>query len=145
MLADARTALKVSQAQPERTRQAESIMAVLKALNRAGGFLEATSIAIPELGLELIDEFEAFAREIEAKTGRPARQWLSRALGDRRQAEDRRSLDRRLLGERRTQELTMVAERRAATERRSADRRTGPRRTLGDRRAGPNTGHWAPN
>ena len=42
-----------------------SMLSAMKFMNRAGGFLEAVGIVNPELGAELLAEFEAFAAKIE--------------------------------------------------------------------------------
>src|SRR5207302_10551605 len=66
MLADARAALaEASGGIPSGNLSPRALLGATKALNRAGGFLEAVSIAQPELGLELIEEFEAFAAEVD--------------------------------------------------------------------------------
>jgi hypothetical protein len=94
MLAEARTALKSSEGESSRANQAKAILVAVKTLNRAGGFLEAISIVNPDLGSELIEEFEAFAREIQVLSGEPAQ--LVRALKERRERAERRGPDRRL-------------------------------------------------
>ena len=143
MLEDAQAAMKSSAAQPDRAGKANAITTAVKALNRAGGFLEAISIMQPDLGIELIEQFESFAREIEALTGEPRQQWLARADQDRRAGRDRRGQDRRE-GDRRTLELAVVAEQRVGPERRTGERRTGPRRLLADRRT-DEPGRWSEN
>jgi len=42
------------------------LVAAVKAMNRAAGFLEAVSIVLPELGPELLEEFEIFATRVES-------------------------------------------------------------------------------
>jgi hypothetical protein len=142
MLAEARTALKSSEGESSRANQAKAILVAVKTLNRAGGFLEAISIVNPDLGSELIEEFEAFAREIQVLSGEPAQ--LVRALKERRERAERRGPDRRLAGDRRTRELTVVAERRTGSERRTSERRVGPRRVHTDRRSDPSS-RWNAN
>lgn len=144
MLADARAALKSSEAQPDRAEQAKAILTAVKALNRAGGFLEAISMTQPDLGSDLIQEFESFAREVDALSGEPTQRWPARTVQDRRERQDRRDQDRRLEVDRRTQELAVVAERRVGSERRTGERRTGPRRMLTDRRS-DQPGRWSAN
>jgi hypothetical protein len=109
--------------------------ATSKAMNRAGGFLEAISIVIPDLGSELLDEFENFAARLETQSV------AAQSHGDRRIAEpggsrsDRRAWDRRLRHERRRQSMAMAVERRLTPSRRSEpDRRVGKVRELADRR-----------
>ena len=142
MLAEARTALKSSEGETSRASQAKAVLVAVKTLNRAGGFLEAISIVNPGLGSELIEEVEAFAREIQALSGEPAQ--LPRSPKDRRERAERRGPDRRLAGDRRTRELTVVAERRTASERRTSERRVGPRRVLTDRRSDQSS-RWSAN
>ena len=111
-----------------------SMLSAIKAMNRAGGFLEAVSISFPELGAELIDDFERFASKVDA---------LSRAAvhdGDRREAgrrevSDRRGWDRRMGRDRRRHQVEVAVDRRVLPDRRSdAERRTGRIRELADRR-----------
>jgi hypothetical protein len=113
------------------------MVAAVKAMNRAGGFLEAVSIIAPELGQEMIDEFETFAAKVEDLNQ------ATQAAGERRTAEgtgsgidDRRSGDRRIKHDRRRQWTEVPVERRASTHDRRAqwDRRTGRIRELADRR-----------
>lgn len=111
-----------------------SMVTAMKFMNRAGGFLEAVSIVLPELGAELIDEFEAFAAKIE---GLQATQGGGeRRIPQARRAEtDRRGWDRRLGRDRRRHSMEVATERRVGLERRAdPDRRTGRIRELADRR-----------
>jgi len=107
--------------------QPSNLMVVaMKAMNRAGGFLEAVSILSPELGEKLIEEFESFATKVETLGE------ASEAAGRR---DDRRSADRRLKHDRRHRWLTVAVERRTNTERRAQwDRRSGKIREQADRR-----------
>ena len=41
------------------------MLAATKAMNRAGGFLEAVIIVVPGLGVELLEEFETFASKVD--------------------------------------------------------------------------------
>lgn len=142
MLADARTAVaEASAGIPSGNVSPRALLVATKALNRAGGFLEAVSIALPELGLELIEEFEAFAAEVDQlsgsippETAAPQEQ-EQRAGGERRLTNDRRGWDRRLARDRRHQHVQVLTERRASGERRTqVDRRTGHARQMADRR-----------
>ena len=135
MLARAETA--TDEAAQERLTAVElssSTVSAIKYMNRAGGFLEAISIVLPELGAELIDEFEAFARKIDE--GHSARADADRrATPTRRAARDRRGWDRRLGRDRRRHSVEVTADQRGGLERRTeADRRTGKIRELADRR-----------
>jgi hypothetical protein len=111
-----------------------STVAAIKFMNRAGGFLEAVSIVLPDLGAELIDEFEAFAAKIEVlQTAHTEAE--RRIASSRRAPSDRRGWERRFGRERRHQSLPVPTDRRASAVRRSdADRRTGEMRELADRR-----------
>jgi hypothetical protein len=135
MLADARAALsEASQELPAGSVEPRVLLTASKALNRAGGFLEAVSITMPDIGLELIAEFEAFAAEVDdlSATVHPEEQ---RATTGRRVTNDRRGWDRRLGRERRHQLLQVMVERRARGDRRDrVERRTGHARELADRR-----------
>ena len=135
MLASAEAAAdKASQEPPVGLLLSSSMVAAMKFMNRAGGFLEAVSIVHPELGAELIDEFEAFAAKIEvlqASHGDGERRFAA----PRRARSDRRGWDRRLGRDRRRHTVAVANERRAGEERRAeADRRTGKIRELADRR-----------
>ncbi len=135
MLASAEAAAdQASQEQPAGLLLSSSMVAAMKFMNRAGGFLEAVSIVHPELGAELIDDFEVFAAKIEvlqASHGDGERRFAS----PRRARSDRRGWDRRLGRERRRHTLAVSSERRVGEERRAeADRRTGKIRELADRR-----------
>jgi hypothetical protein len=106
----------------------------MKAMNRAGGFLEAVSIVLPELGAELLDEFETFAARLHnlsqaAPDGSEPRTLTQSMPGDRR------GWDRRLVHDRRRHQLEVAVDRRLTSERRAdLDRRTGRMRELADRR-----------
>jgi len=136
MLADARTALaEASEGLPTGTVPPRVLLTASKALNRAGGFLEAVSITMPELGLELIAEFEEFAAEVDRLSTAAPHPEERRATTGRRMTNDRRSWDRRLGRERRRQHIQVLAERRGQGDRRTRDeRRTGTARDLADRR-----------
>jgi len=142
MLADARAALaEASGGIPSGNLSPRALLGATKALNRAGGFLEAVSIAQPELGLELIEEFEAFAAEVDqlsasfSPEGSIPPQEEQRSTSERRLTNDRRGWDRRLGRERRHQHLQVLTDRRARSERRTrVDRRTGHAREMADRR-----------
>jgi hypothetical protein len=111
-----------------------SMVSAIKFMNRAGGFLEAVSIVLPDLGAELIDEFEAFAAKIEVlqTTHTDAER---RIASSRRAPSDRRGRDRRFGHERRRHSIEVSTDRRLGAERRTdADRRTGEMRELADRR-----------
>jgi len=118
--------------------QPSSLMvAAVKAMNRAGGFLEAISIVIPDLGNEMIEEFEVFAAKVES---------LNRAAsagGERRTAsgagpwrDDRRAVDRRVKHDRRHHWMKVAVERRGTHDDRRGlwDRRTAKVREQADRR-----------
>ena len=134
MLASAEAAaVKASRERPAGLFLSSSMVAAMKFMNRAGGFLEAVSIVDPALGAELIDEFEAFAAKIgvlQASHGDGERRFAS----PRRARSDRRGWDRRL-GDRRHDRVEVASERRVGVERRGeADRRTSKIRELADRR-----------
>lgn len=109
--------------------QPSSLMVVaMKAMNRAGGFLEAVSIVAPELGAELIEEFETFAARVET---------LNQAtrFGKADGSDDRRTQDRRVRHDRRRRWTTVAVERRSVPDRRAQwDRRSGKIRDMADRR-----------
>src|ERR1700730_1996565 len=88
-----------------------SMVSAIKYMNRAGGFLEAVSIVLPDLGAELIDEFEAFAAKIELlqATHTDAER---RIATSRRAPSDRRGWDRRLVHDRRRQAIEVPTDRR---------------------------------
>jgi hypothetical protein len=105
--------------------------ATVKAMNRAAGFLEAVSIVVPELGPELLTEFESFAVRVEGLLQATERRVVRSAYSP----EDRRAGDRRLRLERRRHSIEMAVERRHTPRRRAVpDRRTGKIRELADRR-----------
>jgi len=135
LLASAEAAAdRVSQEHPVGFIISNSMVSAIKFMNRAGGFLEAVSIVLPELGAELIDEFEAFAAKIEAlqATHTDAER---RIASGRRAPSDRRGWDRRFGHERRSHSIAVSTDRRLGAERRTdADRRTGEMRELADRR-----------
>jgi len=90
MLIDARAAIRSATPDPSGPGSREtSWLAAAKALNRAGGFLEAVAITFPDLGLELIVRFEEFAQEVEKIYGMPAGPWVPRTTGDRRSRTER--------------------------------------------------------
>jgi hypothetical protein len=112
--------------------QSSHLIAATKAMNRAGGYLEAVRVIFPELGFELLEEFKVFAIRLESLT------LAAQAGGERRRAGgrvDRRSWDRRLTQERRHQSIAMAVERRLTSSRRlEPDRRTDKLPELADRR-----------
>lgn len=135
MLADARAAVaEASGGIPSGNLSPRALLVATKALNRAGGFLEAVSITLPELGLELIEEFEGFAAEVDQLSVSPPQE-EQRATTGRRLTNDRRGWERRLGRDRRLQHVQGLTERRASSERRAQiDRRTGHAREMADRR-----------
>jgi hypothetical protein len=135
MLANAEAAAdRASQERPVGFQLTNSMVFAMKYMNRAGGFLEAVSIVLPELGEELIDEFEAFAEKLEVlqeARGEAER----RGISERRAQSDRRGWERRLGRDRRRLPVEVATDRRQGLDRRSeADRRTGKIRELADRR-----------
>ncbi|HEY8952891.1 MAG TPA: hypothetical protein VIP78_10060 [Candidatus Dormibacteraeota bacterium] len=113
--------------------QSSNLMAAIKAMNRAGGYLEAVSVIFPELSVELLEEFEVFATRLDSLT------LAAQANGERRRTgarDDRRGWNRRLTHERRHQSMTIAVERRLTSRRRTEpDRRgTGRLPELADRR-----------
>ena len=116
--------------------QPSSLMvAAAKAMNRAGGFLEAVIILAPELGPELLDEFESFAVKVESQFQATQAAGERRTAGARRSRDDRRAGNRRLSHDRRYHSLQIAVERRLTLDRRGdPDRRTGKIRELADRR-----------
>jgi hypothetical protein len=113
--------------------ESANLMAATKAINRARGYLEAVRFLFPDLGLELLDEFEVFATRLENLT------LAAQASGDRRRArarDDRRSWDRRLTPERRRKSTATAVERRLTSVRRAEPdrRRTGKLLEFADRR-----------
>jgi hypothetical protein len=135
LLANAETAFdEASREHPPGLQLSSAMVLAMKYMNRAGGFLEAVGIVLPDLGAELIDEFEAFAAKIEelqAAQGDGDR----RGFSARRARSDRRGWDRRLGHDRRRLSLEVIADRRHGVERRAeVDRRTGKIRELADRR-----------
>ena len=136
MLADARAAVaEASGGIPSGELSPRALLVATKALNRAGGFLEAVSITLPELGLELIEQFEAFAAEVDQPSATPPPEVERRAGSGRRLANDRRGWERRLGHDRRRHHVQVLTDRRASSERRAQiDRRTGHAREMADRR-----------
>jgi hypothetical protein len=110
---------------------ASLMVAAVKAMNRAAGFLEAVSIVLPELGPELLSQFETFGARVESKFQATER----RISGGGRSRDDRRARDRRLGPDRRRHSMATAVERRLTPGRRAdPDRRTGKIRELADRR-----------
>ena len=136
MLASAEQAAEwAAQDRPGVLEPSSLMVAASKAMNRAGGFLEAVIIVLPELGVEMLEEFESFALRVDSL------QKATKANGERRTAEarrsrdDRRAGDRRLRHDRRHHWLEIPVERRLTPDRRGElDRRTGKIRELADRR-----------
>jgi hypothetical protein len=111
------------------------MLVATKAMNRAGGFLEAISIVLPDLGAELLEEFESFATRVDRLSFASQTEGERRLAEARRSRDDRRAGDRRLGHDRRRQWMEMPVERRRSTDRRAeSDRRTGKIRELADRR-----------
>ena len=113
--------------------QSSNLMAATKAMNRAGGYLEAVSVVFPKLSFELLEEFEVFATRLDSIA------LAAQASGERRKAgsgDDRRGWNRRLRHERRHHSMTMADERRFTSGRRAVPdrRRTGKLPELADRR-----------
>jgi hypothetical protein len=113
--------------------QSSNLMAATRAVNRAGGYLEAVSVVFPELSFELLEEFEVFATRLDSLT------LAAQANGERRRAgahDDRRGWNRRLGHERRHQSMTIAVERRLSSGRRADPdrRRSGKLPELADRR-----------
>lgn len=135
LLANAEAAAdRASREQAGALQLSSSMVLAIKYMNRAGGFLEAISIVLPELGAELIDEFETFAAKIEQLQA-AASDGERRAPSVRRAQSDRRGWDRRMGRDRRRQALPVAADRRLGLDRRTeVDRRTGKLRELADRR-----------
>jgi hypothetical protein len=135
LLASAEAAAdKASQEHPVGYVISTSMVSAIKYMNRAGGFLEAVSLVLPELGAELIDEFEAFAAKIEAlqATHRDGERRLASA---RRAPSERRAWERRFGRDRRLHPVLVATDRRQGADRRNeADRRTGELREQADRR-----------
>ena len=107
-------------------------LATTKAVSRAGGFLEAVSIILPDLGPELLDEFETLMSRVDSLS------LETQADGERRSArapDDRRAMDRRMRHDRRHHSMAMAVERRLTAIRRAEpDRRSAKIRELADRR-----------
>ena len=109
----------------------ELAAATVKAMNRAAGFLEAVSIVLPELGPELLNEFEICGARLESRFQASER----RIVGGHQSRDDRRARDRRLGHDRRHRSMEIAVERRVISGRRAEpDRRTGRIREFADRR-----------
>ena len=135
MLASAEAAAdRASLERPVGLQLSSPMLTAMKFMNRAGGFLEAVSIVLPELGAELLGEFEAFAAKIEALQAEQG-DGERRLAAARRARSDRRGWDRRLGRDRRRRAAEVATDRRQGVERRTEpDRRTGRIRELADRR-----------
>jgi hypothetical protein len=111
------------------------MLVATKAMNRAGGFLEAISIVLPDVGAELLVEFESFASRVDRLSFATEADGDRRNAGSRRSGDDRRAGDRRLGHDRRHQWIEVPVERRRAVDRRAEpERRTGKIREVADRR-----------
>ena len=111
------------------------MLVAAKAMNRAGGFLEAIGIVAPELGAELLDQFESFASRVESLSFATLANSERRIAGGRQSRDDRRAGDRRLAHDRRGRWMEVSVERRRTPDRRAeSDRRTGKIREVADRR-----------
>jgi hypothetical protein len=116
---------------PSTVPPSELAAATVKAMNRAAGFLEAVSIVLPELGPDLLDQFETFAVRVEGLLQATER----RIAGGGHSRDNRRALDRRLVLDRRRHSIEMAVERRRVPSRRAKpDRRAGKIREQADRR-----------
>jgi hypothetical protein len=114
---------------------ADLMLVAAKAMNRAGGFLEAIGILAPELGAVLLDEFESFASRVESLSFETHADGERRIAGSRRSRDDRRAGDRRVGHDPRGQWMQASVDRRRTPDRRAeSDRRTGKIRELADRR-----------
>ena len=136
MLENAEVATAWAAQDPPSVVQPSSLMlAAMKAMNRAGGFLEAVSIVLPELGPELLDEFESFASKVDSLSITNQPDGELRIPGARHSSDDRRAGDRRLAHDRRGRWMEVSVDRRRTPDRRAeSDRRTGKIRELADRR-----------
>ena len=124
-----------AQDRPSVLQPSSLMVAAVKAMNRAAGFLEAVSIVLPELGPELLDEFETFATKVESLFQATEANAERRIAGGRRSRDNRRAGDRRLGHDRRRHSMEKAVERRLTPGRRAEpDRRTGKIRQLADRR-----------
>jgi hypothetical protein len=111
------------------------MLVAAKAMNRAGGFLEAIGILAPELGRELLDEFESFALRVDSISSATRAEGERRIAGGRHSRDDQRAADRRLGHDRRGHWKEVSVDRRRTPDRRAeSDRRTGKIRELADRR-----------
>jgi hypothetical protein len=114
---------------------ADLMLVAAKAMNRAGGFLEAIGVLAPELGAELLDEFESFASRVDSLSFATRANGERRIAAGRRSRDDRRADDRRLGHDRRSHWMEVSVERRRTPDRRAeSDRRTGKIREQADRR-----------
>ena len=137
MLASAEQAAEWAvQGRPAGVVQSASLTVVAtKAMNQAGGFLEAVIILLPDLGAELLEEFETFASKVDSLSTATQTDGERRIAEARRSRDDRRAGDRRLRFERRHHSTAIPVERRViADRRREEDRRSGKIRDLADRR-----------
>ncbi len=136
MLENAEAAAAWAAQDPPSVVQPSSLMlAATKAMNRAGGFLEAVSIVLPELGTELLDEFESFASKVDSLSITNQSDGERRIPGARHSSDDRRAGNRRLRPDRRRHSMAVSVERRGPLDRRAEpDRRTGEIREFADRR-----------
>ena len=113
----------------------ELMFVAAKAMNRAGGFLEAIGILAPDLGRELLVEFESFASKVDSLSSATRADGERRIAGNRRSRDDQRAADRRLGHDRRSHWMEVSVDRRRTADRRAeSDRRTGKIRELADRR-----------
>jgi hypothetical protein len=121
---------------PSGVQPSSLMLAATKAMNRAGGFLEAISILFPDLGAELLYEFESFASKVDSLSIGTHADGERRIIpGARRHDDDRRAWNRRLSPDRRRHSMEMAVERRYAVDRRAErDRRNGKIREFADRR-----------
>jgi len=118
MLENAEVATAWAAQDPPSVVQPSSLMlAAMKAMNRAGGFLEAVSIVLPELGPELLDEFESFASKVDSLSITNQPDGELRIPGARHSSDDRRAGDRRLRHDRRRHSMAVSVERRGPLER----------------------------
>ena len=136
MLTSAEQAAKwAAEGRPGVLSPSDLMLVATKAMNRAGGFLEAIGILVPELGAELLDEFESFASRVDSLSFATQAEGDRRILGGRRSRDDRRAADRRLGHDRRGTWMEVAVDRRGNLDRRAeSDRRTGKIRELADRR-----------
>ena len=125
----------VAEDRPSVLETSSLMVAAVKAMNRAAGFLEAITIVIPELGPELLDQFEMFGARVEGQIRAREAGVERRVSGERSNRDDRRADDRRLRYDRRQSWIGAAVERRRTPDRRvEMDRRTGRSREFADRR-----------